>query len=157
MPLFRRRFRTFLSLLVATLALAPGCDSCPLPSCGSPLIIRLDLPATVQLGNEVVACHLDTCATAHLLAPRTPDYYADLSFPTVNNVTGYVKTRADGSLQLLVSWGTPPAQGDRYTLTVSDGAGTELAALDVTATLPSASMSSGGCPMCFTLYLGDPA
>jgi hypothetical protein len=146
-----------LSLFVATLALAPGCDSCPAQSCGPPLILRLDLPATVQLGNEVVACHLDTCATAHLLASGTPDSYADLSFSTGDSVTGWVKKRADGSLQLMVSWVVPPAQGDRYTLTVSDAAGAELASLDVTATLPSASMSSGGCPMCVTLYLGDPA
>ena len=146
-----------MSLLVATLALAPGCDVCPEPACGPPLILRLDLPATVQLGDEVVACHLDTCATAQLLAPSSPDSYAVLSFPTGNNLSGYVKTRADGSLQLLVSWGTPPAQGDRYTLTVSDGSGTAIASLDVTATIPQASMSSGGCPMCFTLYLGDPA
>ncbi len=157
MPSFTREVRTFLSLSLATLALVSGCRDCPVLSCESPVIVRLNLPATVQLGDQAVACHLDTCVTGSLLATTQPGYFATLSFPTGASVTGWVKTREDGSLQMVVNWGTPATQGDRYTLTVSDGSGTEVASLDVTAMIPQADMSSGGCPMCFSVYLGDPA
>jgi hypothetical protein len=105
---------------------------------------------------QVVACHLDTCASAPLPGPAAPGYGSALAFPGGGDVNGSLVTRADGSLQLVVNWFVA-GQGDRYTLTVTDATGTQVASLDVTATFPVASVSSGACPMCFTLQLGDPA
>jgi hypothetical protein len=155
MPSFFGRFRTFLSLSFAALALAPGCNNCPLVDCGPPVTLRLNLPVTAQAGDEVTACHLATCVTATLPAAAAPGNTADLSF-SLSDVQGMLVTRADGSLQLRVSWWAA-AQRDRYTLTVRDAAGTELASLDDTAIFPVASLSSGACPMCVSVELGDPA
>jgi hypothetical protein len=117
--------------------------------------IRLNLPPSAPEGSEVVACHLDACATATLPAVAAPGYGAKLSLSRTD-VSGSLVTRADGSLQLVVYWEVA-MDGDRYTLVVRDGAGAELASLDETATFPRASLKSGACPMCGGTTLGDPA
>ena len=152
---FRYAFRTFLLLSLATLALASGCDSCPEPSCGPPVIIRLNLAAPPQSGDQVVACHLDACVTAPRPAAAAPSDDAALLFEP-GPVSGSLHTRADGSLQLVVSWVDPDPEGDRYMLTVRDAAGTALASVEATATFPQADVSSGACALCYTAELGDP-
>jgi len=143
-----------MSLAFATVALLAGCDDCPERSCGPPVTIRLNLPAAAS-GATVVACHLDVCATATLPAAAAPGSSAELSFP-LSDVRGSLVTRADGSLRLVVEWWAA-ANGDRYTLAVTDAAGAELASLDETAIFPAASVSSGACHLCPGTTLGDPA
>jgi hypothetical protein len=116
--------------------------------------MRLNLTVPAQSG-EVVACHLDDCATAPLPTAATPGNDVGLSFEP-GPVSGSLHTRADGSLQLVVSWADRGREGDRYTLTARDAAGTALASLDVAVTFPQADVSSGACAMCYTAEVGDP-
>lgn len=143
-------------MLVAALALIVGCG-CPTPVCEPSVTLRLNLPTTGSGGEaEVVACHLDACATAPLPAAAAAGDSAPLLFEP-GPVSGSLHTRADGSLQLVVTFGDEVRDGDRLTLTVRDAAGTEVASLDLTATFPQASMTSGGCVMCHAWQFGDPA
>jgi hypothetical protein len=155
MPPFHHRFLTFLSLAFATVALLSGCDDCRATPCGPPVTIRLNLPPAASGGATVVACHVDACAMATLPAPGAFGSDVALSFPHAN-VGGSLITRKDGSLQLVVNW-TEGRTGDRYTLVVSDAAGTELASLDEVAMFPVASLKNGACLPCGRTTLGDPA
>jgi hypothetical protein len=148
-PVMRRA--SLLGLLVAAAALG-GCEkNCAIPACaGWPIVARLNLPAGMEPGAVVVACHNEACATAPL--PANPD---SLLFDR-NDIAGKLVARADGSLQVQVGWFVGK-DGDRFSVIVSDASGGQLASIQATPKFPPAT-TSDGCPnYCAGVDFGDPS
>jgi hypothetical protein len=144
------------SLLAASLALQ-GC--CGQPGCGPIQGALLNLPASVQPQATVTACRNGACVTGLLPAPSARIGGAvtfALSAAGSNGDPGAtLYTLADG-LVLMVSWygsAQPPHDGDAYSVTVADTAGSVLTAVEGTATY---SNEPNGCTSCtFAAPLGD--
>jgi hypothetical protein len=144
-----------LAALVGTSGCGVGQQDCPLLLCTPPVTAWLKLPAATPAGTEVVACHESACATATLSAVPSAGQATTLAFSSPSPTeyfSGRLELAADGSMQLVVSFGG--LEGDRYTLLARDSAGAELASLDETAHYPA--RPSSACPSCQHVDLGGP-
>ncbi|MFL5308446.1 MAG: hypothetical protein ACJ8F1_24760 [Polyangia bacterium] len=121
--------------LATMLSGCPADETCDAVACGPVATVLVSLPASVAPGTQVTACHAFTCVSGQLPAPTQLDRTWTLSTDPI--ITATLSSGPAPSLQVQW-WATPnAADGDGYTVTVSDPAGNAVASFAATATYMS--------------------
>ncbi len=121
--------------LAAILSGCPDDEPCDAVACGPVAAVLVPLPASVAPGTQVTACRGFTCVSGQLPAPTQLGTTWTLS--TNPTITATLSSGPAPSLQVQW-WATPnAADGDRYTVTVSDPGGTAVASFAAIATYMS--------------------
>ena len=142
------------------LSFVPACSShaCGLVGCATGASIRLTLPppTATTFPLALKTCFNDDCRTAQLLAPDGSGSGSTATLPPALEgpiADATLFATGAGSLALTVSWRQNPpghvANGDRYTVTVTDAGGATVGSFDKTATYTTNQPNGADCaPTC---------
>lgn len=145
-------------------AVVPPCSShaCGTVGCVTGAAIQLTLPppTATTFPLAVRTCFNADCRTAQLASaedlvggPSTATFPSTPPTPEGPSANAMLSLTGAGSLALVVAWSQNPsshvANGDRYTVTVTDAGGATLASLDKTATYVTSQPNGEDCgPTC---------
>jgi hypothetical protein len=142
-------------LALAGLVSACGGHACGLVNCssGATIVLPLATPPTSAFPLTVKACRGLDCRTAHVPATlETQDLPPLQATPGAPTAAATIARDAGGALTLRLSWDVPDASvanGDRYTVNVSDAAGGAIASFDRAATYKKVQPNGEDCqPVC---------
>jgi hypothetical protein len=129
-----------------------GCDS------GAWLTIGFASPAATLTGQTVTIFRNAECYTAVVPAPDVPRVGEPVPFPGATAVRGWLFSYEDQTSALELEWtlsnhSPQPPAADRYTVTLTDTAGTSTILLDQTATYSKTPLGDHCGPICWSATL----
>ena len=142
--------------LAYVLAMANCSKTCNEAGCitGASMGIKIQSSPGSLAGQTATVCRNTECYLALLPITSSASSVSRFTFAGTTQVEGELSVLPDQSTRLLIKWRnmeeTQPPSTDRYTVTLTDGAGTSSKLLDETATYLKLSPNGDDCgPICW--------
>ena|ERR1039458_3602194 len=142
--------------LAFLLALANCSKTCNEAGCKSGASMGINMQSTPGslAGQTATVCRNTECYSALLPTTASTSSFSTFRFADTTQVSGELWALPDQSTRLLIEWrnmnDAQPRSADRYTVSLTDAAGTSSTLLDETATYLKSSPNGDDCgPICW--------